>query len=83
VSFLIIAYVMINVTVGKMRSVINELKKIEHVKSISVVAGEYDVIVRVHSNSLEELFEVTEKIHAIDGVERTTTHIVEKEVITE
>lgn len=82
-SLLIAAYIMINIAVGKVREVVEQLKKIDHVKFISVVAGEYDAIVRVQVNNLEELFEVTEKIHAISGVERTTTHVVEKEVITE
>ena len=80
---MIIAYIMINVEVGKMMQVIEDLKKIEHIESIAAVAGEYDIIVRVHVNSLEELFMLTEEIHKIEGIVRTTTHIVEKEFKSE
>lgn len=77
------AYIMINVAVGKVAEVVKRLREINHVKWISVVAGEYDIIVRVHVDTLEDLFYVTEAIHKIDGILRTNTHVVEKEVIVE
>ncbi|MEX0568470.1 MAG: Lrp/AsnC family transcriptional regulator [Candidatus Njordarchaeota archaeon] len=77
------AFVMINVEVGKIAHVVEELKRIQNIENIAVVAGEFDIIVRVRVQSLEDLFEVTEKIHKINGIERTTTHVVEKEVSSE
>jgi len=77
------AYVMINVEVGSIMNVVNELKKIPNIRNIAVVAGEFDIIVRVSVGSLEELFNVTERIHKIDGIVRTTTHVIEKEVSRE
>ena len=77
---MIVAYIMINVEVGKLAKVVEELKRIENIGNIAVVAGEFDIIVRVRVSSLEELFDVTERIHGIDGIERTTTHVVEKEI---
>ncbi len=77
------AYIMINAGVGKIARVVEKLKKIENIGNIAVVAGEFDIIVRVRVNSLEELFDITEKIHEIEGVVRTTTHVVEKEVVRE
>ncbi len=74
---------MINVEVGKIAHVVEELKRIQNIENIAVVAGEFDIIVRVRVQSLEDLFEVTEKIHKINGIERTTTHVVEKEVSSE
>lgn len=77
------AYIMINVDVGKITSVVEKLKLIEHIGNIAVVAGEFDIIVRVRVKSLEELYDITEMIHEIEGIVRTTTHVVEKEVIKE
>ncbi len=74
---------MINVEVGKIAGVVEKLKKIDGIGNIAVVAGEFDIIVRVRVRSVEELFDITEKIHKIDGIVRTTTHVVEKEVIRE
>ena len=62
-----------NETIGKMR-------KLENVEKISVVAGEYDIVVRVHVKDLEELLEVTNEIQMVDGVKKTTTQVIEKEI---
>jgi len=77
---MVVAYILINVAIGKVDHVMSKLREIENVKSIAVVAGEFDLIVRVEVKSLEKLFDVTEKIHRIDGITKTTTHIVEKEI---
>ena len=77
------AYIMINAEIGKIAKVVEELKKIDGIGNIAVVAGEFDIIVRVRVKSVEELFDITEKIHKIDGIVRTTTHVVEKEVFRE
>jgi len=70
---------MINVEVGKTAHVFNMLQKLDFAELVSVTAGEFDIIVRVTVDSLEELFYKTEEIHGIDGVSRTLTLIVEKE----
>ncbi len=74
------AYILVNVAVGRIQSVIDKLKEIEGVRVVSFTAGQYDVIVRVEVETLEDLFYLTEKIHEIDGIERTNTHVVEKEI---
>ena len=80
---MISAYIMINVEVGKILSVVEALRRVRGVSNVSVVAGEYDIIVRAEVQSLEELFYLTEEIHKIPGIKRTTTHVVEKEVRSE
>ena len=65
---------------GNVDKAIKEMRKIEHVAKISVVAGEYDIVVRVQVKSLEELLEVTDKIQMIEGVKKTTTQVIEKEL---
>ncbi len=65
---------------GTTNTNIMEMRKIEHVEKISVVAGEYDIVVRVHVENLEKLLEVTNKIQMVDGVKKTTTQVIEKEI---
>jgi len=65
---------------GNSSNNIKEMRKIENVEKISVVAGEYDIVVRVHVENLEELLEVTNKIQMVDGVKKTTTQVIEKEI---
>ena len=54
----------------------------ENVESIAVIAGDYDIIVKARVENLEQLMELTDKIHAIKGVKRTNTQVVEKEIET-
>jgi DNA-binding Lrp family transcriptional regulator len=65
---------------GKSEKAIKEMRKIDNIAKISIVAGEYDIVVRVQVESLEELLTVTDKIHVIDGVTKTTTQVIEKEI---
>jgi len=74
------AYILITMRPGTTNTNIMEMRKIEHVEKISVVAGEYDIVVRVHVENLEKLLEVTNKIQMVDGVKKTTTQVIEKEI---
>jgi len=65
---------------GRSDRAIKEMRSIERIEKISVVAGEYDIVVRVHVENLEDLLEVTDKIHEIAGVKKTTTQVIEKEL---
>jgi DNA-binding Lrp family transcriptional regulator len=65
---------------GYSNEAIREIKKIENVEKISIVAGEYDIVVRVHVKNLERLLKVTDKIQLIKGVRKTTTQVIEKEL---
>ena len=74
------AYILIMMRPGNTDKAIAEMRKIENVEKISVVAGEYDIVVRVHVKHLENLLKVTEKIQMIEGVKKTTTQVIEKEL---
>ena len=76
------AYILINMEPGDSDKAINEMRKIENVVKISVVAGEYDIVVRVQVKQLENLLKVTNKIQMIKGVVKTTTQVIEKEITT-
>ena len=74
------AYILVNMEPGDSDKSIHEMRKIENVVKISVVAGEYDIVVRVQVNRLENLLKVTNKIQMIKGVIKTTTQVIEKEI---
>ncbi|HDS59133.1 MAG TPA: Lrp/AsnC family transcriptional regulator [Thermoplasmatales archaeon] len=74
------AYIMILVYVGKLAEVLNKLRTIEHIESIAVTAGDYDLIVKVSVDSLETLMEVTDQIQMVGNIKRTTTTVIEKEI---
>ena len=77
---MISAYLLINIKPGNSDKIITEMRKIENVAKISVVAGEFDIVVRVQVKSLNKLLKVTNKLQMIDGVNKTTTQIIEKEL---
>ena len=77
---MISAYILITMKPGNVDKAIKEMRKIENVAKISVVAGEYDIVVRAQVKNLEDLLSVTDKLQTIDGVNRTTTQIIEKEI---
>jgi DNA-binding Lrp family transcriptional regulator len=65
---------------GKSDTAIREMRKIKNVEKISIVAGDYDIVVRVQVKSLEKLLVVTDKLQMIEGVKKTTTQVIEKEI---
>jgi len=74
------AYILIAMEPGRSDLAIKEMRTIQHIEKISVVAGEYDIVIRVHIETLEDLLQVTDKIHEITGVKKTTTQVIEKEL---
>ena len=74
------AYILIHVKTGSSDKVIKEMRKIENIRKISIIAGDYDLVIRVEVKSLDKLLKVTNKIQMIRGVDKTTTHIIEKEI---
>ena len=77
---MITAYILINMRPGNSDKAIEEMRKIENVKKISVVAGEFDIVVRVQVKSLDKLLKVTNNLQMIEGVKKTTTQVIEKEI---
>ena len=71
------AYILIATRVGKNRDVARTLGEVDHVTSVDLVMGPYDIIVQVEGLSLIEVGEVVStKIHSIPGVSRTMTCLV-------
>jgi len=74
------AYILVMMRPGDYNETIKEMRKIENIEKISVVAGEYDIVVRVRIKNLEDLLKITNKIQMIKNVKKTTTQIIEKEI---
>jgi len=77
---MITAYILINLQPGNSDKAIKEMRKIENIQKISIVTGEYDIVVRVEIKTLEKLLKITDKIQMIKGVNKTTTQVIEKEI---
>ncbi len=65
---------------GKSDKAIKDMRQIDNVVKISIIAGEYDIVVRAQVKNLEDLLDVTDKLQMIEGVNKTTTQIIEKEI---
>lgn len=75
------AYILVHIRTGSTDHAIKEMRKIENIRKISIIAGDFDVVIRVEVKSLDKLLKVTNKIQMIKGVSKTTTHIIEKEIV--
>jgi DNA-binding Lrp family transcriptional regulator len=69
-----IAYVLIKTDPNKDKEVFKKIKKLDKIKEIIAVYGEYDVIIKVETGSFEELDDfVFNDLRPITGVKATTT----------
>jgi len=73
----IAAYIFIETTQGKARSIALEIVQIPGVRTAHSVTGPYDVITYVQAESINVLGDfIVTKIQAIPGVLRTLTNVV-------
>jgi len=73
---MISAYIFLKVKPNKDREVIGKIRKLSKVKEVTSVYGEYDLIVKVEAESLEDLDSIVfDSIRAIQEVDATTTCI--------
>ena len=71
------AYVLINVLPQQTANVKKLLEEIPEVKTIDACWGKPDIFARVEVKSQEDLTQlVLTRIHAIEGVAQTDTHLV-------
>ena len=68
------AYVLIEMVAGHSRNLVNSLKGREDILDVARVTGPYDVIAVLEGQDIDEISNtVTEIIHTLGGVVRTTT----------
>jgi len=71
------AYVLINVLPGQTASVVKALSQIKEIKTVDPCWGKPDIIAIVDVPDQDVLTQlVMSRIHAIDGVTQTDTHLV-------
>jgi len=69
-----VGYVLINVAPGLEMEVYQKMKKFEDVKDITVLFGDYDLIVKLVADDLASIAKtVVETIRTVDGVINTKT----------
>ena len=68
------AYILIETSVGKSRSVADTLRLLERIETVDAVTGPYDIIAVVVAPDLNAVGDlVTSQIHTINGIVRTVT----------
>ena len=74
------AYILLVMQPGYSEKAIRRIRTLSSVEKISVIAGEYDIVVRVGVPTMEALLRINQKLQQIPGLEKTTTHVIEKEL---
>ncbi|MFW9809332.1 MAG: Lrp/AsnC family transcriptional regulator [Candidatus Thorarchaeota archaeon] len=75
----VLAYVLMEIEIGKTDDVVQQLRQIEEATKVAVTTGSYDIVVLLEANNLEHLYELTvQRIHKIPGIKDTQTAVVEK-----
>ncbi len=73
---MVIAYVLITVRHGTNEEVAEELMKLEEVKELHILYGQYDIITKVEIKEIKELDTfIFKNVKAVSGVEGTETLI--------
>jgi len=73
---MITAYVLLRVKPGMDRSVLHNVRKLAQVKEAVTVYGEYDMLIKVEVETLEDLDSfIFDTIRTIKGAESSTTLI--------
>ncbi len=76
---MVIAYVLLVAKPGEESTVAEKLNKMDEVKDLSLVYGEYDIVAKIEEKSMEALQNfLIKNVRAIDEVERTSTMIALK-----
>ena len=72
-----LCFVLMKVKAGFVVSVVNELENIPEVKEVFPVTGGIDIITKIEGKDVETIAKtILAKIHKIEGVDRTQSHIV-------
>jgi DNA-binding Lrp family transcriptional regulator len=70
------AYIMISAVPKKTIEVVRELTKQPQLDMLCSISGRYDLIAQVTEETTEALDKIIDLIAALDGVEKTLSHIV-------
>jgi Lrp/AsnC ligand binding domain len=68
-------YMLLRTRIGKSTNVVHQIQKIEGVKVVHSVMGNYDVILYAEGTDLEDVRRIREAIHQLNDVTITETAI--------
>jgi len=74
------AYILTSLEPGVVKQAISKLRMINDIEKISVIAGEYDIVVRVAAPTMGDILGAANKIQQVNGVKKTITQVVGKEI---
>lgn len=73
------AYTLIRTENSKREKLVDKIKKLRFVKDVVLVYGEYDIVVKTETDSIEELnFFTYNELRKIRGLTATTTMITSR-----
>jgi DNA-binding Lrp family transcriptional regulator len=76
------AFVFINTDIGAEDEILDVLSKMPEVKEAMIVYGPYDLVVRISTDTTENLRKiVSDKIRKIPKIRSTTTLIIAKSIV--
>jgi len=71
------AYILINAGLGIVSDVLDDLRKIDEIKSANSTIGPYDIIALIESSNLSGLGNtIVQKIQKVPGVSKTLTCMI-------
>ena len=75
----VLAYVLVTLNPGTEKDILKKIAYLNEVTSVSMMYGEYDAIIKVNTESLDQLNEfLTDKLRALPDIFQTATLIVAK-----
>ena len=73
------AYVLVTLNPGTEKNILQKVTHFDEVVKVSMMYGEYDAIIMVHANNLEQLNTfLTDKLRVLPDIFQTATLIVAK-----
>ncbi|MCS7121417.1 MAG: Lrp/AsnC ligand binding domain-containing protein [Archaeoglobaceae archaeon] len=72
---MVVALIMVTVWPGREKIFYEEVKKLQYIKDVYHVFGEFDFVVIIDAPNLSEINSTVDKIRSLEGVTRTQTII--------
>ena len=75
----VVAYVLITLNPGSEKNILQKVADFQEVKKVSMTYGEYDAMVEIKADTLEQLNDfLTDKLRVLPDIFQTATLIVAK-----
>ena len=76
----VLAYVLVTLNPGTEKDMLEKISYLDEVSEVSMMYGEYDAIIKLHTGDLEQLNQfLTDKLRVLPDIFQTATLIVAKQ----